>query len=350
MDFIVNGGLGRMVLCALLVSSATYGRNVGAQELCGIDDIFNSGFETPGFVSTAQIPGGVMSAGLVQDITGTGTLIVTLATFGTTSDASVDVTGSFSGPVNTGIVVNGVAGFTASGKFLVPNVPLTSGSNALNVTATILSGVTATTSGTITQSGTETPIVVAVDRSLGYAPFTASFNYLIGTLAGNATINSVSIDFRSIGSNDYSGTLAAAPTTYAYTTPGLYLAQFEFTDSNSMIYTIHRAVLVQDIAVQRSMMCDVYGYLKDRLNAQDASGAGNIFQPAERSTYLDFFTGLGADMPTAAAQLGVIVNGVLSPDFVDLLLVQDNATNQTRRGFPLRMTQSSDGVWRISEM
>ena len=60
-----------------------------------------------------------MSAGLVQDITGTGTLIVTLATFGTTSDASVDVTGSFSGPVNTGIVVNGVAGFTASGKFLV---------------------------------------------------------------------------------------------------------------------------------------------------------------------------------------------------------------------------------------
>ncbi|MGH8041712.1 MAG: hypothetical protein ACREPN_06675 [Rudaea sp.] len=338
-------GLGMVLASALLASGS-----LQAQEFCGIDDIFNNGFETPAFVATSQLPGGSMSAGLTQDITGTGTLSVTLATSGTTSDAAVDVTGTFNGPVNTGIAVNGVAGFTAGGKFVVPNVPLVAGSNTLNVTATILPGATATTSGSITQSGTATPIVVAVDRTLGYAPFTESFNYLIGTLAGNATINNLAIDFRGIGSNDYSGTLASAPTSFAYTTPGLYLAQFQFTDSNNVVYTIYRAVLVQDIVVQRGMLCDVYGYLKDRLNTQDANGAANVFQPADRTTWLDFFDALGSNMPTAAAQLGVIVNGVMSPDFVDLLLVQDNATAQTRSGFPLRMTQSGDGVWRISEM
>jgi hypothetical protein len=321
-----------------------------AQEFCGIDDIFNNGFEASSFVPTSQLPGGVMSAGLAQDITGTGTLSVMLPTSGTTSDATVDVTGTFTGPVNTGIAVNGVAGFTAGGMFVVPNVPLTYGSNTLSVTATILPGTTASTSGSITQSGTITPITVAIDRTLGYAPFTESFNYLIGTQPGNATINNLAIDFRGIGSNDYNGALVGAPTTYAYTQPGLYLAQFQFTDSNNVVYTIHRAVLVQNIAIQRSMYCDVYGYLKNRLTAQDAPGASNVLQPAERTTWLNFFNALGSNMPTAASQLGVIVNGVLSPDFADLLLVQDNATNQTRSGFPLRMTQSGDGVWRISEM
>lgn len=317
--------------------------------LCGIDGIFSDGYEGT-FTPVAQLSGGFASPGLTQDITGTGTLNVTIATSGTTSDAAVDVTGTFTGPVNTGIAVNGVAGFTAGGKFVVPNVPLVAGSNTLNVTATIIPGTTVTASGSITQSGTATPITVATDRTLGYAPFTETFNYLIGTLAGNATISSVAIDFRGIGSNDYNGTLTGAPASYAYSTPGLYLAQFQFTDSNSVDYTIHRAVLVQDIAVQRGMLCDVYGYLQDRLNAQDATGASNVFQPADRTTWLNYFTALGSNMPTAAAQLGVIVNGVLSPDFVDLLLVQDNLTTQTRSGFPLRMTQSGDGVWRISEM
>ncbi|MBS0570559.1 MAG: hypothetical protein JSS28_08125 [Proteobacteria bacterium] len=337
-----------LVIVAACASAA--GRTGHSQEFCGIDDIFNNGFEVSSFVPTSQLPGGSMSAGLTQDITGSATLNVTLATSGTTSDAMVDVTGTFTGPVNTGIAINGVAGFTANGMFVIPNVPLTSGSNALNVTATILPGTTATTSGSITRSGATTPIAVAVNRTLGFAPFAENFNYLIGTLAGNATISNLAIDFRGIGSNDYNGTLASAPTSYAYAMPGLYLAKFRFTDSNSNVYTIQRAVLVQDIGIQRSMLCDVYGYLKNRLNAQDATGASNVFQPVERTTWLNFFNALGSSMPTAASQLGVVVNGILSPDFADLLLVQDNAANQTRAGFPLRMTQSGDGVWRISEM
>lgn len=319
-------------------------------EFCGLDDIFNNGFESPTFTPITQLPGGSASLGLTADIVGSGTLSVTISTTGTTSDASVDVTGTFNGPVNTGISVNGVAGFAAAGKFVVPNVPLTSGSNTLSVTATTLPGATATASGSITQSGTATPIVVAVDRTLGYVPLTEKFNYLIGPLAGNATINSVAIDFRGIGSNDYSGSLASAPTTYAYSQTGLYNAQFQFTDSNSVVYTIHRSILIQDTNVQQNMLCDVYGYLKDRLNAQDANGAANVFQPADRNTYLTFFTGLGTDMPNAASQLGYIVNGMISTDFVELLLVRDNTTTQLRSGYPLRMTQSGDGVWRISEM
>lgn len=318
-------------------------------EFCGIDDIFNNGFEPATFLSILQIPGGVASPGLTQDIVGSGTLSVTLTTSGTTSDATIDVTGTFVGPVNTGIAVNGVAGYAAGGKFVVPNVPLASGSNALNVTATTLPGTTATTSGAVAQSGTQTPIVVAVDRTLGFAPFLESFNFLVGTLPANATVTQLAIDFRGIGSNDYSGAFASAPTSYTYQQPGLYKAKFVFTDSNNATYTIYRSVIVQDATIQRGMLCDVYGYLKDRLNAQDANGAANVFQPAERSTYSAFFNAMGSNMPTMASQLGLIINGIFGVDVVDLLVARDNA-DQTRSGFPLRMTQSGDGVWRISEM
>ena len=47
--------------------------------------------------------------------------------------------------------------------------------------------------------------------------------------------------------------------------------------------------------------------------------------------------------------LGVIGNGTIGQGYAEMTLIRDNA-DQTRSGFPLRMTQGSDGVWRISEM
>jgi hypothetical protein len=54
-------------------------------------------------------------------------------------------------------------------------------------------------------------------------------------------------------------------------------------------------------------------------------------------------------MPALAQQLGYIANGYLGAGFADLILVRDNP-DQTRSGYPMRMTQGSDGTWRISEM
>jgi hypothetical protein len=56
------------------------------------------------------------------------------------------------------------------------------------------------------------------------------------------------------------------------------------------------------------------------------------------------------NLPTVAQQLGVVVAGMLGQGFADLLVDRDNTTSQTRAGFPLRLTQGADGVWRISEM
>ena len=104
------------------------------------------------------------------------------------------------------------------------------------------------------------------------------------------------------------------------------------------------------MAAQRGMLCDIYGYVKDRLTAQDATGASNAYQIVVRTDFLNYFTGLGASMPSTAQNLGVVVDGQLGIGFADLLILRDDTVAQTRSGFPMRMTQSTDGVWRISEM
>lgn len=341
LTLIVAGG------CAIVGTSQ-------AQEFCGIDDIFNNGFEASSFVPTTQLPGGVMSPGLTQDITGTGTLSVAITSPGsgaTTGNSSVDVIGTYTGPVNTGIAVNGVSGYAVNGQFVVPNVPLSAGSNTLSVTATILPGTTATNSGSITQSGAASAVTIQANHPADYAPATITFTYAIGTLPSGNPVQTVTINFTGSGGPNFTGSsLTGAPSIFTYPSPGIYTATLSVQDTAANIYTGTVTIAVQDLAAQRGMMCDIYGYLKNRLNAQDAPGAASTFQQNVSSNYQSLFTAFGTNMPTVAQSLGVIVSGLLGQGFADMLIVRDNTTNQTRSGFPLRMTQGSDGVWRISEM
>jgi len=323
-------------------------------EFCGIDDIFNNGFEATTFVLSSQLTGGLASPGLTQDITGTGSLSVTItspSSGASTGEATVDVSGTFTGPINTGITVNGVVGYVANGAFLVPSVPLTSGSNALSATATILTGATASYGGSVTKTGSPSALSIQVNHATGYAPLGSSFTFSIGTLPSGFPVQNVSITFKGTGTPDYSGSsLSGAPTSYTYTQAGLYNATLSVTDTHANTYTAYRPVLVQDLAVQRGMLCDVYGYLKDRLNAQDATNAANAFQSVVKSSYQSLFFTFGSNMPTVAQSLGVVVSGLLGQGFAELFIVRDNVAQQTRAEFPMRLTQGADGVWRISEM
>lgn len=332
----------------IVLSSAT-----AFAEICGIDSIFADGYEVAGFVPIAQIAGGSQSPGLIPNIIGSGTLSVTVTSPGTgatTRESTVDVLGTFVGPVNTGIAVNNASGYVVNGHFLVPNVGLASGANSLAVQATTLPAATASTSAAITQSGSAPLLAITASRVFGYAPIPIAFSYALGTLPGAATVQSVAIDFNGDGTDEYTGSsFTGAPTSFTYMQPGIYTVRVRVTDTSSATYTAYRSVAVQDVAVQRGMMCDIYGYVKDRLNAQDATGAGNAYQPVVRSDFTTFFTQLGTNMPATAQQLGTILDGQLGTGFADLLLVRDNP-DQTRSGFPMRLTQGSDGVWRISEM
>lgn len=321
-------------------------------ELCGFDPDADYPPQS-GFVPVAQLSGGVPSLGLERSINGSGPVSVVVTSpvaASTVNGRSVDVAGTFQGPVNTGITVNGVVAATANGQFLAAAVPIETGTNVLEVIATTLTGSTATASVTIQGSADPAPLAIeAVDLvgQVGFGPFQAVFRVNLDHIPSATTVSNIGLDFNGDGLAEYRGaTLDGAPNAYTFPRPGLYRAR---VDVNQRQIVAYRYILVRDRVAQRSMLCDIYGYLRDRLAAQDLIGTADVFHPDRRTEYLDLFATLGTQMPTFAERLGTVVDGQFSGNMAELTLVRDQ-NDETRSGYPLRLMQGSDGVWRILEM
>lgn len=324
-------------------------------EVCGLDP-WTTTDNGSAFVPLQQLNAVVYTPGLQHDIAGDGTLSVNILSpvnGASISDTSVDVTGTFDGPVNTGISVNGVVASTVNGNF-VATIQLSPGSNVITAVATTLSGSSASSAVSITQGGiSPSPVTFTIDSStevVGFSPRPVTFDISIGALPNGASIQSVALDANGDGVFDYTAaTLGQLPTALLYEQPGTYVATLRIIDSNNNTYLATRLVLVKDRAEQRNMLCDIYAYLKDRLANQDATGASLAYQPAVQQSYLSTFISLGTGMTNASTMLGNIASGILAQGSAELIIVRDNS-DQTRNGYPLRMTQGTDGVWRISEM
>lgn len=322
-------------------------------EICGFDP--KADYPVPtGFAPIEQLPGAVPSMGLAPGATGDQPLAVAItspAADSTTADNLIDVVGTFTGPANTGITVNGIIANTLNGQFVANNVPLSAGANSLNVVATTITGATADATVTVVQGGTPGPISISFggSGSNAFAPTSIPFNYSLSPLPAGAAVQSIELEYGT-GVDPWIGSdISSAPTSISYSVPGVSTLTLNVYDNQGNTYRAQRTVLIQDFVAKRSMLCDVYGYLKDRLKAKDAAGAANAYQSLIHDQYQNQFTAFDTAMPSVATQLGTITIGRISQGYVDMTLVRDNA-DQTRSGFPLRMTQGSDGVWRISEM
>ncbi|PZQ10473.1 MAG: hypothetical protein DI564_15915 [Rhodanobacter denitrificans] len=321
-------------------------------ELCGFDPDADYPPQT-GFVPIGQLSGGVPSLGLERSIHGAAPVSVTVTSpvaTSTVNGRSVDVVGTFEGPVNTGITVNGVVAATANGRFLAVAVPVEPGANTLDVVATTMTGATATASVSVQASAD--PALIAIEANdqvgqVGFGPFQAVYHMNLDNLPSSVTVSNVRLDLNGDGIWEHEGaTLDGAPNAYTFPHPGLYRARL---DVNHGGFVADRYILVRDRIAQRSMLCDIYGYLRDRLAAQDLIGAADVFHPDRRTEYVALLSALGAQMPTFAQQLGTVVDGQFSGGMADLTLVRDQS-DETRTGYPLRLMQGSDGVWRILEM
>lgn len=131
---------------------------------------------TNSFTLVARDPAG-NEASLGLRLTLSNGLTITNLTPGATIEAeSTLVTGTFEGPANTGITVNGVVAHVHGNRFFA-YVPLTSGENILTVVATTADGEIGRQTITVVSTG---PAAVSVERIAGPSPF-------IKTIAGTGT-------------------------------------------------------------------------------------------------------------------------------------------------------------------
>ncbi len=187
------------------------------------------------------------------------------------------VTGSYTAPENSGILVNGVVATTdGKGKFFVNNLPLEAGANTLTLTLTTLSGETVTQTLAVTSTG-DAPFVVVADPVDGEAPLRVALRYsnrgLLPTTFGVSDLGSGSWDTSALAP----GQLGAL----TFPAPGVYFPKVTLYYGNGQVYTQTFGVLVRDAASMNTMFMGMLSDFKAALGAeQDRRYATSEFEHA----------------------------------------------------------------------
>jgi len=262
----------------------------------------------------------------------------------TVNDDAVLVTGTFSGPPGTSIVVNDQIACIDGNAFYAENVQLLPGSNTLTATASIADGIAVTDAAIVTSTGTAAIQVRAVP-TCGFMPHSTDF---LVNVSDGTIIQLVEVDFDGDGLYDASTTAPSAAINNVYAAPGVYQAVIRVTDdqSNQQIFT--QKVIVKDVTGTDALLRSIYTGMLDRLRAGSIEGALRAVAPGVVDKYRDIFTILQGDLPTIVDQLGTLQGSAIGQDMAEYVVVRHVGTNY--KAFMLYFSRGTDGVWRIEGM
>jgi hypothetical protein len=256
---------------------------------------------------------------------------------------SVLVSGTFQGPHNTGITVNGVVALQDGTRYYA-SVPLIPGVNTLTVTATTPDGLTATQTVTVT-SGGSSPISVSVQSASGIAPLKTAFTVQNNT--ANPLIK-IQIDFDGNGTVDFTTTNPGAKIETTYVTPGVYQARVTAADSLNNVFIASPIVVVQNLAKLDAMLRGIYTTMLLRLKQGNIDAALTSVTGGVYEKYKAVFTALKPSLATTVDQLGEIQDGTISSNMAEYIVVRNTATGP--QAFLIYFILSEDGIWRIDGM
>ncbi|MCP4702343.1 MAG: hypothetical protein GY862_36605 [Gammaproteobacteria bacterium] len=260
----------------------------------------------------------------------------------------VRVEGTYSGPMNTGIAVNGVVALTDGGRFIADNVPLSAGENTLVAKAVSLAdGIGSPAVGIQVQSLGEAPVLrlSVSDSGMGIAPLAVSFEYDF-TAAGAA--QHLSLDFEGDGAADFTAGGGADFPEHIYNAPGWYFPSLAVTDASGALHAAEAAVLVQDGAAMDTLFNALWNGMNNALTASDASAALNYLNVAAQYKYAPIFEVLLPHMPEIIASYSPLLRASISGK------IGEYAINRTIDGqlriFFIYFLKGADGVWHLDSM
>lgn len=272
------------------------------------------------------------------------TLSITSPTNGANvNDDAVLVTGTYSGPANTAITVNGQVACIVGNTFYAENVPLSTGVNTLTVTAAMADGLTSTTSVGVTSTG-PAPIQVRASPVCGYAAQTVDFAVTNNT---TNTIQSIQADFDGNATVDLT-TANPAGIQNTYTAAGVYRAAITVQDSQGANHISQQTIVVNAAADMDTMLRGIYSNMLDRLRVGAIDGALNYVTGGVTEKYKAVFTTLKPNLPSIVDALGTIQGGTIGSDMAEYVVVRNTPNGQ--QAFPVYFLKGEDGVWRIDGM
>jgi hypothetical protein len=269
-------------------------------------------------------------------------LVTSPANGATTNDAKVTVTGTFQSVSDTAINVNGVVASIVGNAF-VANVPLSPGVNTLTISASAQDGSSATQSLAVTSTGATNELGLFVDKPTGIAPHEVSVT--VPRMPGE-TYARLEADFAGNVVQAYG---FGGRAQYVFASPGVYQVTMKLFKANGDPYPpVTQTVIVRSVVEMNSMMQKSMSTMRAHLQNSDLTSALQHFAPAVRDQYRAVFEGLSAPLSTVGAQLGTIVDGRISEEFAEYVIVRDKPTG--KQAYYIYLMPGDDGIWRIVHM
>ncbi|MFQ5487862.1 MAG: hypothetical protein ACE5ET_05380 [Gammaproteobacteria bacterium] len=288
---------------------------------------------------------GNTSDALVAAVEGVLSVTITSPLEGTVLDSSAAlVTGTFLGPPNTGITVNGVVALSYGNQFYANNMPLSPGDNRLEVTAMTLTGETAATSVTVSATGAS-PMEVTAEPQTGIAPLAATFSIVNN---GALDIQQISADFDGDGNVDLTTTDPNAVINHSYSAAGAYHAVITVADSQNTVYEQTLVIVVGDDQQLDQIFADIWNGLNEHLVQGDLDGASQYLNAAAQQKYRPVFEALLPYLPEIIASYSPLSRASISGDIGEYAITR--TINGQNNLFLIYFLRDADGVWRLDAM
>ena len=261
----------------------------------------------------------------------------------TVSDTTVLVRGTYEGPPNTGLTINGVPALQDESNFYA-QVPLQLGGNVLSIKASTISGPSVTETITVISEGVSA-VQVSASPQRGVAPLQVAFSVQSNT---DDPITKTEVDFDGDGAVDFSTSDQSLPITFTYTLPGTYQARFQLTDEKGTALQKAVSIVVEDPAQVDSMLRALWSEMLTALTRGEKEKAIAFFTSTNRQKYADIFEKLLPQMTNIFQSASPLEKVSLSPS------VAEYAVNRVIGGenkiFFVYFLREDDGVWRIDSL
>jgi len=252
------------------------------------------------------------------------------------------VRGTFQGPLNTGITVNGRIAYASSGNFMLNALPLVEGSNTIAAIATSPAGESAAATVAVSSLGAAPDLVLHADVTGGSSPLLVTFTY---DLRSRHPVKKLAIDFDGDGRDDFSTNEPPSAVQSAYTHGGLYAATLTVTDRSGHVHKAGAAIQVTSGDMRDSLFHSVWNSMTASLARRDITTALQSLNARAREKYAPIFNELSSDLPAIVASYSNPQFVTERPGYLEYAVARpiDGET----KIFLVHLLRDADGVWRM---
>ena len=260
------------------------------------------------------------------------------------SAISVGRLGTHAGPVNSGIVVNGVVAAVTADQFVALNVPVAE-DGIITAKLTALDGSHGTAQLTVGLNEQPYRLSLSPSSTEGIAPHSVSFDWNAYTTEAPTNI---SIDYDGDGVYDQTSSDLTTPLQHNYTAAAISNVTLRITMADGSQYSKETTVVTHDSEHYDAIFLSLWDGMNGALLAGEPLVALNNLNTAAQSRFYVTFRVIAPNMQSVIDSYQPHARGEITDSYLEYLVPRNiNGNNKIYVIYSLR---GMDGIWRIDSM